>query len=338
MTATTHLKFLFILFFSSKIQANFYYDVAVFCKNNGLNYLTISSLPHLSNITNPMVREINQQFLPFRQLSFDQVYEHYELYQDSLLLMAESDLLKDEESLQPYLSIITISKIKRGILVFTTPFSQEHEILLDQMVNFITENALFYVIYQEIDTYKTKYKQAITVRTASFGVTNPIELNQFGHVIENYDLKGLKIWSNTLSWAPFFTIENCDEEGQNCDHYGFYHDHMEAMGKLTNFSFESHTDPDNNWGVRPISGPFNKSGIWGGSMGEVINGNYMISISQWVWNIDRYGLVDFISTSSDTYFLVLTPKQPEVDYFLFIRCFTNDAWKGINVMIASIEI
>ena len=70
---TTAIKFLYLLFFCSKIQANFYYDVAVFCKNNGLNYLTISSLPHLSNATNQLVREINKQFVPFRQLSFDQV-------------------------------------------------------------------------------------------------------------------------------------------------------------------------------------------------------------------------------------------------------------------------
>ena len=242
--------------------------------------------------------------------------------------MAESDLLKDKQSFQPYSLLITISKIKRGIIVFTTPFSQQHEKLLDKMVDSITENALFYVVYQESNTNQTKYKQGITIRTAPFGVTNPIKLNQFGHIIENYDLKGLKILSNTLTWAPFFTIENCDDEGKNCNHYGFYHDYMEDMGKLTNFSFESHADPDNNWGVRPISGPFNMSGVWGGSMGSIVNGDYMISLSQWVWTANRYGLLDFISTSSDSFYLVLTPKPAEVDFGLFIRCFTDDAWTG----------
>ena len=115
--------------------------------------------------------------------------EDYELYRDSLLLMAESDFLIDEQSFQPYSFLITISKIKRGIMVFTTPFSQQHEILLDKMVDSITENSLFYVVYQESSTNQTKYKQAITIRTAPFGVTNPIKLNQFGHIIENYDLK-----------------------------------------------------------------------------------------------------------------------------------------------------
>ena len=71
--------------------------------------------------------------------------------------MAESDLLKDKHSFQPYSLLITISKIKRGIIVFTTPFSQQHEKLLDEMVDSITENALFYVVYQESNTNQTKY-------------------------------------------------------------------------------------------------------------------------------------------------------------------------------------
>ena len=74
MATNTAIIFLYLILFCSKVQANLYYDVAVFCKNNGLNYLTVSSLPHLSNATNQLVREINQQFLPFRQLSFDQVW------------------------------------------------------------------------------------------------------------------------------------------------------------------------------------------------------------------------------------------------------------------------
>ena len=63
-------------------------------------------------------------------------------------------------------------------------------------------------------------------------------------------------------------------------------------------------------------------------MGSVVNGDYMISLSQWVWTVNRYGLLDFVSTSSDSFYLVLTPKPAEVDFGLFIRCFTDDAWTG----------
>ena len=97
MPLITPNTLLSLLLFISKVQANFYYDVASFCKNNGLSYLTISSLPHLNNATHQLIREINQHYVPFRQLSFDKIPGDYEMYQDSLLLMAESDLLNDQQ-------------------------------------------------------------------------------------------------------------------------------------------------------------------------------------------------------------------------------------------------
>ena len=94
---------------------------------------------------------------------------------------------------------------------------------------------------------------------------------------------------------------------------------MDSASKIMNFTWESYADPNGNWGVAPISGPYNKSGVWGGVMGSIVNGDYMISLSAWIWNIERYGLMDFVSTSSDSYILALTPKAPEVDTGLFIR-------------------
>ena len=159
----------------------------------------------------------------------------------------------------------------------------------------------------------------ISIKKAEKAVINPVILNNFGQIIENYNLHGLHIYSNTLTWAPFFTIENCNSEGKNCNHFGLFHDFMDSASKIMNFTWESYEDPNGNWGVAPISGPFNKSGVWGGVMGSIVNGDYMISLSAWVWNIERYGLMDFISTSSDSFLLALTPKAPEVDTGLFIR-------------------
>ena len=85
------------------------------------------------------------------------------------------------------------------------------------------------------------------------------------------------------------------------------------MGRIMNFTWETQKELNGDWGVAPISGPFNKSGIWGGVMGGIVNGDYMISLCQWVWLSDRYGLVDFISTTADSHLLALTPRAPEVE-------------------------
>ena len=90
---------------------------------------------------------------------------------------------------------------------------------------------------------------------------------------------------------------------------------------------------DSNWGVRPISGPYNSSGVWGGVMGDVINRKYHLSLSMWVWNVERTDLIDFSPVLSNFYQLALTPQPPPVDTGLFIRPFTTDSWTAIFAMI-----
>ena len=77
-------------------------------------------------------------------------------------------------------------------------------------------------------------------------------------------------------------------------------------------------------GEFPLSvGHLTKGGVWGGVMGSIVNGDYMVSLSAWDWNYKRYGLMDFFSISSDSYLLALTPKPPKVDNGLFIRWKSN---------------
>ena len=65
-------------------------------------------------------------------------------------------------------------------------------------------------------------------------------------------------------------------------------------------------------------------------MGSVVTGDFQMSLSQWVWTVNRYGLLDFISTSADSFLLCLTPKPAEFDTGLFVRPFTDAAWEGIQ--------
>ena len=65
--------------------------------------------------------------------------------------------------------------------------------------------------------------------------------------------------------------------------------------------------------MSPKSGPYNLSGTWGGVMGDVINGKYHFSLSQWLHIRERYELMDFVVTSADHQELALTPQMPKVD-------------------------
>jgi hypothetical protein len=152
-------------------------------------------------------------------------------------------------------------------------------------------------------------------------------------MVEDYDLNGLTIYSTSDSWAPYLTLENCDESGTKCTSYGYLKDYTDLVAKKYNFTYESHRDMTGNCrGVMPISGPYNQSGEWGGIMGDVVNGKYDLGLSAWSWMPQRYEILTFVPVYSMRQILVWTPKNPEIDFGLVTRPFTNNSWVAIFVM------
>ena len=68
-------------------------------------------------------------------------------------------------------------------------------------------------------------------------------------------------------------------------------------------------------------------------MGAVIKGDYPISLSRWVFNSERFNVLDLVTVTEDTRELVLTPQNEKIDVGLFVRPFTADAWVTILTFI-----
>ena len=113
-------------------------------------------------------------------------------------------------------------------------------------------------------------------------------------VDENYDLDGITIYSISDIWAPFLTLEHCNENGTMCNNYGYLKDYTDMIARQVNFTYESHRQVDGDWGELPKSGSFNSSGEWGGVMGNVVNREYDFSMSAWGWRADRYNLLSCV--------------------------------------------
>jgi hypothetical protein len=128
------------------------------------------------------------------------------------------------------------------------------------------------------------------------------------------------------------TLENCDESGTKCTSYGYLKDYTDLVAKKYNFTYESHRDMTGNWGVLQISGPYNRSGEWGGIMGDVVNGKYDLCLSSWLWMAERYEILTFVPVYSKKQVLVWTPKNSVIDFGLVTRPFTDDSWVAIFVM------
>ena len=309
-----------------------YNDLANFCSQNGFVYLSISTTDESVLLYkkaveaylkfenhNKRVRKVNS----FQELQFNL---------DTWVILTQTKILSETNKFQIYLEQIGEHRIKKSVLVFTDLLdaSQENE-LQDTLKSLVNDNAWFYLLYQRLDNI-TEYKNILSLSNSTKTLVQDLKLNKNNQIIQNYNLEGIKLYSKTLTWAPYFVINDCDEKGKNCEFEGLLKDYMDAMGRILNFTWTSHAPPDGNWGVRPISGPYNRSGLWGGAMGSVINGEYHISLSNWVWNLERYGLVDFVSTTTGTLILALTPKPADVDLGLFVRPFQYEAWQGVFVV------
>ena len=309
--------------------SDIYDDVGTFCRNNGFFYITGSTFDGF------MTKELQKVFEVFkgtkirlRALPEDQIKSSMEFHLDDFLVVSNGPSNSDIFQLE--LEAIKLRKVKKSLLLI--PHQIDERKLLEELES-MQGSAFFYVVYEGAE--KTEFKQVISLFNNTKTVILDIKFNHFGHIIEDYNLQGSKIFSNTLPWAPYFMMEECDENGKNCKNSGFLADYMDSLGFVLNFTWESHQPADGNgWGVTPLDGPFNKSGTWGGAMGSVVNEEYHMSLSQWIWNSGRYELLDFISTTSSYDCLALTPSPPEVDFGLFIRPFRNDAWGGIGVVMS----
>ena len=79
----------------------------------------------------------------------------------------------------------------------------------------------------------------------------------------------------SLSWNPYFLLSDCNDQGKQCKSEGYLKNLMDGLGTLMNFTWESHKEVNNDWGIVP-----NANGDWVGVEGNVLNGTYQLSIRQ----------------------------------------------------------
>ena len=139
----------------------------------------------------------------------------------------------------------------------------------------------------------------------------------------------MKLYGKSISWKPQIEIDNCDPNGKNCQtNKGLYPDIIDEIAKLLNFTWENHKEVTDDWGLTPVSGPFNRSGTFRGVVGSIKNADYMFNTAGWRWKLERYEIMDFVGMQINRGVLVTSPKPPNFDLGLFVRPFTHRSWIG----------
>ena len=172
----------FWLLFGPCLSSNLYRDAAKFCLNNGLTYLTISS----DNLERPEILRITKEAqalnLMTKVINHDDVPSNQRFYSDALMLLMRREDLDDFKG---YFNLIQTTKIKRSVVVFSTKVTKEDMKYLKELLRSINENVMFQFMFQENEL--TMCYQVISIKNGGV-VINLLNFNQFGHMIEKYDL------------------------------------------------------------------------------------------------------------------------------------------------------
>ena len=298
-------------------------EVAMFLADNGLKYV------NLVGFTSSRCQDIAKKGETFlRFLDASQYLEMgYNFHMDADVILIGSI----EEVNLDLIMALTKDKIQRTLIVVQQQSSESKMSVFRQALQNMKMNSIFYLlIFHPTDTV---WYQAITLKSGY--ALEELEFAPNSYLLkESFNMQGLKIRSISETWEPYLTIEGCNEDGINCSvHEGYIADFVNILAERFNFTYSSEKEPNGNWGILPKSGPFNLSGEWDGVLGNVVNGKYDLSMSSWDWILERQNVLQFVLVSKTQKILVWEPKNPEIDFGIFIRPITSDSWLAIFITI-----
>ncbi len=271
-----------------------------------------------------------------RQMTMERRAEMSDTKRDfNVFVVQRPDSVIFEQTLQ----LVADAKRRSSLIYFSDNLTMEDLSQLRTTLSNLGRNSFFY--FASGSTVPLRWHQVITLNHQEEVAISPVQFVEGTHTVrEKYNLQGMRVTSISDTWAPHLVFEDCNEEMMQCKtSYGALYDQSQLIAQLFNFTMIS-IQGQKGWGVAPVEGPYNCSGTWAGIMGDVINGVYPVSLSEWNYRIERNELLDFVSlTHSDNMQLVLTPQPAEVDTGLFIRPFTDEAWKailGMTVIIITV--
>ena len=319
------------------VSKSFHDPILNFLQKNGKKFLTFMTLDTENIEVSEEVKKFLQKSklnknLRSRVVAAEDIEKYHSFHQDTIVLVASSKSMKWNK----YLELIVATKIMSSVVICIGAQQRERFEEINFALQENSRNAFFYWI--GIGGSKLgmmDWKQILSVKNSMQTLSNELKFDRHGRIVKKQDMQGLHINCSTLSWAPYFELEECKGKNKNCRGSGYLADMINIFGRRFNFTWSCDAEPEGNWGgSRPIIGPRNASGSFGGVFGLIANGTYPLCISSWAYFDWRQGLVDFVSKGHDTNFLVAYfPTPPTMDLTLFFRPFELAAWFAFGALL-----
>ena len=228
-----------------------------------------------------------------------------------------------KDNIYKYLTHICHRKIKMSLLLITRPCGSQLIYEIKSHLSEMREATYFYVAMVNNNGTIT-WKRIISLKSGNI-LDALIFANDSLRIIETFDMQGLEIRSTSLTWAPYLTLEDCDNDGLNCKkNYGYLHDYMEKLADMFNFTFSSQQNVDNHWGISSDSYRLSDDGR--GVLNAIANKEYDMCLSVWLWKNERAGYAQFVPVAKFTHALAMKLDKPGTDFGLFLRAFSINSW------------
>ena len=229
-----------------------------------------------------------------------------------------------KDDLVSYLRAIKLRQIKMSLLVLSKPWDNEKINLMKKHLSDLQASVLFYIAMPTSNqiNYMT-WHQIISLKSGS--ALNHLQFAEnSSRIIETFNMHGLEISSKSLSWAPYLTIDDCNEDGLECGkNYGYLIDFMDKLAVEFNFTYVSQKNVDNDWWH------VGTHGVYGGVWGAVKSNQYDMSLSVWQWMLSRHDSFDFVPFIQRRTVLAFRPEQSNIDFGLLTRAFAWETWTSV---------
>ena len=193
------------------------------------------------------------------------------------------------DDLETYLKVIADRKVRMSLLLFINLVEDDSYAELLEHVGKTRSPSYFYAARMDPGSGTMMWHRVFSLNSGTITDALTFAENTL-RVIESFNLKGLEVQSTTLTWAPFYTIDNCNHDGLECaTSYGYLKDYMDILSKKFNFTYSSHKNMDNDWGVVP-----KENGTYGGVLGDLFSKRYDMIICVWYWLMERDSFADHI--------------------------------------------
>ena len=218
-------------------------EVKSFLVDNGLKHVTV-----WENSTTPSA-QIKKLMLTLSQNANFYLRQSQMENFSNLPIIFDTDIHiltfnPEYDGIGEFLRVIQQTKVKRSILLTTMELVETEKETLRVWLDRIPNLFFYLAIPTEIrfGGAMMSWSQVISLRSG-YIIDKLKFLNGSNTILEDYNMKGLKLTSISLPWMPFFTLEECDMNGTNCGiQNGYIKDYMEALSKDLNFTYNAYLE------------------------------------------------------------------------------------------------